>query len=101
MSIIGVKYFGKYTFRNRRMPLKLNILYGSVPAIMEKSETAFSKAIDTIERDQEAVADTVDVHPSTISRWKKGIRKPQFDNLRKISKTMGKKPEVLFPQLKI
>ena len=73
---------------------------GEKPGMKKHEGTPFAKAIKDIAPDQEKIADRTDVHPSTVSRWKSGIRKPQFDNLKKVSKSTGKRAEILFPSLK-
>ena len=64
-------------------------------------ETPFARALQAQAKEQEEIADRVDVDPSTVSRWKSRTRKPSFDNLRKAVKAVGTQASTLWPELKV
>lgn len=53
-------------------------------------QSPIAKAARSKGETQDEMADEIDVHKSTISRYKTGTRKPSFDTMKKLSKHYGK-----------
>jgi len=53
-------------------------------------QSPIAKAARSKGETQDDMADEIDVHKSTISRYKTGSRKPSFDTMKKLAKHYGK-----------
>jgi len=89
--------------------MKLNNLSADVRLVTEKKKDegtpakerpGVKAALERSPQNQEQIADKVDVHPSTISRIKKGSRNPSLRTLKALSKATRTSATNLLPDLK-
>ena len=67
----------------------------------KRVDTPLARAMRDSEKSQDDLAKETDVHPSTMSRYKTGVRVPSHETLSKLVNVMGMKPGDMFPELRI
>ena len=69
--------------------------------VMKAHTSPFARAIRATGKEQQQLALDADIHPSTISRYKTGVRVPSHETLAHLVDVMGLQPGDMFPELDV
>ena len=69
--------------------------------VFKHEQSRFAKALRSAGKQQDEIATQADIHPSSISRYKSGVRVPSHDTLAKLVDVLGVQPEDMFPELQV